>query len=454
MSFPFPSGWRTQILEKVIYMAKPTPRGDTPFRLNLEQQKKRAKELLKVFHLSDDTALRRFKQHHPKFLNNPLPTAKLSDAQLVIARELGVSSWAKLKAHILAMTQASDAIKTNVLAPDAEFKTLHIRCGSDLASTIPAGGFVGDFLEYSDPYGHGPVVQGDDFIKTRAKFLAESYGHFVDRTLKTIQSELTTADDRLSKAAQQYERVVLWFEHDGYDQLILAKLMAHFANDVASAKALPKKLEMVSINHFPGSVRFIGLGQLPPEAIRLIWQHRQAVSQQQLKLGEQVWQALCEPTPLPLYELTQSKEINHLPNMRDALLRHLQEYPATHNGLSLTEQLTLQMLNEESKTAGQLFGQLVRERDPLPWLGDVMYWVILQSMMQVSQSVFHISEDDLKKPWQKRMLTITETGRKVLAGEQSWLSLDPPDRWLGGVKIRAKHKNWLWDDKTGRPVLS
>ena len=437
-------------------MAKSTQRGDTPFRINLEQQKKRAKELLKAFHsdenAADNTTQLRFQQHHPKFSDYkslPATTAKLSDAQLVIARELGLPSWARLKAHIAAMTQASDAIKAKTSPPDVEYKTLHIRCGTDLGSTLPTGGFNGDFLEYSDPYGQGPIIQDDNFIKTRAQFLYKSYRRFVDISLASTRSDLETAHNRLKHAAQQYERVVLWFEHDGYDQLILAKLLSYFFNN-----AVPEKLEMVSINHFPGSARFIGLGQLPPEAIRLIWQQRLPVSQQQLKLGEQVWNALAQSTPLPLYEIIKSKDVNHLPNMRGALLRHLQELPSTFNGLSLTEQLTLEILNEQRLTAGQLFGKLMRERDPLPWLGDVMYWFILHSMKQASQAVFEIAKDDLKKPWHKRLLTITDTGQKVLAGTQDWLLLNPPNRWLGGIKIDASHPCWHWDNKTGRPILS
>ena len=428
-------------------IAKPASRGDTPFRINLEQQKKRAKELLQAFHANDETAILRFQQHHPEFLDNIQTSAKLSDAQLVIAREFGLPSWAKLKAHITAMTQASDAIKTKALAPDAECKTLHIRCGTDMASTLPAGGFNGDFLEYSDPYGQGPVIQDDEFIKTRAQFLYESYRHFVDISLAGTRSDLETADNRLAQAAQQYERVVLWFEHDAYDQLILAKLLAYFAKN-----AVPEKLEMVSINHFPGSARFIGLGQLPPEAIRLIWRQRQPVNQKQLKLGEKVWCALGQPTPMPLYEIIKSKNIKHLPYMSGALLRHLQELPSTINGLSLTEQLTLEMLNEQSLTAGQLFGKLMQKRDPLPWLGDVMYWFILQSMKQASQAVFKIANEDLKKPWHKRLLTITGTGQKVLPGTQDWLSLNPPERWLGGIKIDASYPRWHWDNKTGKPI--
>ena len=445
-------------------MSEPISRYDTPFRINLEQQKKRAKELLKAFHSAENSALSRFKQHHPKYADcKYIPStsnkgeAQLSDAQLVIARELGLPSWPKLKAHITSMSRTSDAIKVNASSPDIDFKTLHIRCGTDLGFTLPAGGFKGDFLEYSDPYGQGPILLNDNFINTRAKFLHESYDSLFEnipddsRKAKTLEGTLTyliTAHDKLKQATQQYKRVVLWFEHDGYDQLILAKLLSFY-----SRNNMPEKLEIISINHFPGSARFIGLGQLPPEAIRLLWQQRQPVNRQQLKLGECVWSALGESSPLPLYEVIKSKDIKHLPDMGAALQRHLQELPSTRNGLSLTEQLSLEMLDEGSITAGQLFKKLVSDRDPLPWLGDIMYWFILQSMMQVSQPVFEISECDLKKPWHERLLTITDTGKKVLTGTQGWLSLNPPDRWLGGIKLRASHPCWHWNDKEMRPVL-
>ncbi len=452
-------------------MTKPASRGETPFRINLEQQKKRAKELLKSLHsidnsgdssttnnISKHSALSRFKQHHPKFSDKKLPAfdlIKLSDTQLVIARELGLPSWPKLKAHIAAMTQSSDAIEAKALSPDAEYKTLHIRCGSDLKTTLPAAGFIGDFLEYSDPYGQGPIIQGDNFIETRAQFLSESYSglsdlypELIDINLDDTRASLESADNKLQHAAQQYERVVLWFEHDGYDQLVLSKLMTYFANH-----KLPEKLEMVSINHFPGSARFIGLGQLPPEAIRLIWQQRQAVSQQQLKLGARVWHALSKPTPQALYSVMQSNESKHLINMNGALLRHLQELPSTLNGLSLTEHLTLEILSEKSMNTGSMFRELMRQHDPLPWLGDIMYWFILQSMTQVSKDVFEITSSDLKKPWHDRVLKITQTGQEVLAGTQNWLSLNPPDRWLGGIKIRSNHPCWHWDNDTEKPTL-
>ena len=62
---------------------------------SLEQQKKRAKELLRALRAGDEAALARFRDHLPDKTR-----LTLADAQLVIAREVGFDSWAELKRHI------------------------------------------------------------------------------------------------------------------------------------------------------------------------------------------------------------------------------------------------------------------------------------------------------------------------------------------------------------------
>ena len=64
-----------------------------PRNPSLEQQKKRAKELLKAIRAGDPAALERFRRHLP---DRQRP--KLADAQFVIAREYDFESWARLKA--------------------------------------------------------------------------------------------------------------------------------------------------------------------------------------------------------------------------------------------------------------------------------------------------------------------------------------------------------------------
>jgi ankyrin repeat protein len=72
---------------------------------NLEYDRKQAKALLKAYRAGDEEAVRRVRASHPRLHNVPessIPPEefKLSDAQLVIAREYGFSSWPQLKHHI------------------------------------------------------------------------------------------------------------------------------------------------------------------------------------------------------------------------------------------------------------------------------------------------------------------------------------------------------------------
>ncbi|HVC81016.1 MAG TPA: ankyrin repeat domain-containing protein, partial [Chloroflexota bacterium] len=78
--------------------AESVPAQKLPARPNLDQQRKRARELLNAARAGDPEALRRFHRHHPRFAGKATP--RLADAQLVIAREYGFPSWPKLAAHI------------------------------------------------------------------------------------------------------------------------------------------------------------------------------------------------------------------------------------------------------------------------------------------------------------------------------------------------------------------
>jgi methyltransferase (TIGR00027 family) len=78
-------------------------------RLNLDNQRKRARSLLNAARARDAEALQRFAAAHPRLLASATDDASswsLHHAQLVIAREQGFASWAKLKAHIVASTPA------------------------------------------------------------------------------------------------------------------------------------------------------------------------------------------------------------------------------------------------------------------------------------------------------------------------------------------------------------
>jgi hypothetical protein len=81
-------------------MTKPLPPNS-----NLEFDRKQAKALLKAYRAQLPEAVQRVKSFHPRLQHSfeqqiPPEAFSLSDAQLVIAREYGFSSWPQLKHRI------------------------------------------------------------------------------------------------------------------------------------------------------------------------------------------------------------------------------------------------------------------------------------------------------------------------------------------------------------------
>lgn len=109
------------------------------YRLNFEQQGKRAKDLLKAARAGEPEALARFKS-----------PPKLAEAQYLIAKELRFEGWAALKRHIAQMTLAREAV--GAWALDTDLRTLHIRGGHDLIKSSQEAGFRGEWYVDVYPY--------------------------------------------------------------------------------------------------------------------------------------------------------------------------------------------------------------------------------------------------------------------------------------------------------------
>ena len=78
------------------------------FRLNLEQQRKRAKDLLRAVRAGDAAARRRLADA----VALPVPDAaalKLADAQFAIARELAFRTWRDLRTHVVSTPEIAVA---------------------------------------------------------------------------------------------------------------------------------------------------------------------------------------------------------------------------------------------------------------------------------------------------------------------------------------------------------
>ncbi len=325
------------------------------------------------------------------------------------------------------------------VALDGDHTTLHVRCGSDIRDRLRAAGFAGDFLEYSDPICEGPVPDAADFIQQRARYIAGTAGAYLGLSEAQIAVGLEDAERRLA-AAHQYDRVVLWFEHDNYDQLLLARCLAHFAS-----APRPPHLELICIDRHPAVPRFIGLGQLGAADLAALWPHRAVVTQAQIDLGRAIWIALRRSNPSDLAAIAATGTPD-LPIAAPALRRHLQELPAIGDGLSLTQRQVLRVLADEPTRIGRIFAAFQQGLEKLPFLGDLGVLNAVEQMALTEPAVLTIEAGEKPFP---RLASITDTGRAVLAGTIDYLSLAPPERWVGGV---AADGTWRWDETACGPI--
>lgn len=384
-------------------------------RLNLEQQRKRAKELLR--HLKAQAT------------GSDLPT--LSDAQWQIAKQLGFSSWPKLKAHV-------DAIDFAARHPDFarcdEPATAHWRCGNDIAHSLKLAGFKGRFHMLADPLCMGPVrdLPVAEYLAERSQFISQSFGlplADMQRRAREEHAGLETLKDGTP--------VVLWCEADAYDQLFLIRVLATLPADA-------DHVELIQVDRIPGVDRFIGIGQLAPDVLAWLWPQRRQVTPAALALARRAWAAYCSDSPQPLAEIAHGVH-PELPLLAPALLRQLQELPGLSDGLSLTERLTLQCLQAFTQATGeQVFSELMSRREPLPYLGDMMFRGILRPLIDGPEPL--LSESGLDLDWPKRPLRLTELGEQVLRGAAYWPDHGAPERWVGGVCIRSGEAHWALDE--------
>lgn len=413
------------------------PRRTRP--LSLEQQKKRAKELLRAIRAGEADALTRWDRHCSERLERTAFT--LSAAQNVLAQEHGFSHWHELKAHIEQASIARAAVaQGNPPSLDADLPTLHIRCGNDIMHGLATAGFSGDFLSFADPLVSGPVLPEDSlqaFCRTRAHHIATT--QLNDPAEEARIEAALLRDYEALDSAKNYARVMLWLEHDPYDQLILARLLSYLSDP----SRRPPHVQFISIERFPGVERFIGLGQLPPAALRTLWNRFNEVTEAHYAAGTAAWDALVSPTPEKLLALAVS-ETPALPTLGRALHRHLLELPSTRDGLGLSQRLTLQILAEKpAMRAARLFGWYTNHYEPLPFMGDLQYWEVLAALANAERPALYM--DRKNNHPSTGQVALAEIGRSLWAGTTDWMSCKPAVRWLGGVRIDPNAPVWRFD---------
>jgi hypothetical protein len=306
---------------------------------------------------------------------------------------------------------------------------LHITNGDSVVGTFRQVRFPGAYLSWLDVLHDGPVPQtatlselSDIRAQALAGFGAGSYGQ--------IRAGFTTRDQTLENF-RKHEEVVLWFEHDLFDQLQLIQLLDWFRQ-----QELGKiKLSLVQIDSYPGVKPFYGLGQLSGTQLARLFPMRVAVTSAHLETARKAWQAFRASDPGALLECAQQKS-PALPFLAAALQRFLEEYPWNSDGLSRTERQVLQAAAAGQRKKAEIYQESSKQED-VPW-GD--------SSVYLRMAWLASGPNPALEAGQSGDYTITDAGQQLLAGKADWITIcGGIDRWLGGVHLTGKQPRWRWD---------
>ena len=324
---------------------------------------------------------------------------------------------------------------------------LHILNGEATAGTLRRSSLPGTLMVYADVLHDGPVPAGldDEQLRdVRARYIAGSFGLSYEEVL----SQFRGWDETLA-AIPQYDEVVLWFEHDLFDQLLLIRHLDWFGRHDPTRSSL----SLICIGEFPGAEPFHGLGQLSADQLVSLFPGRKPVTTAQFELGRRAWAAFRSTDPRDVEHFL-SGDTSALPFLEGALVRHLEEFPAASNGLSRIEREILTLLAAGPLDPSALF-RAEQDREERVYMGDGSFWHHVETLAGSTHPLVTLHVEPRQDRLPTGTVAITDTGREVLSGRADWIEIGGIDRWIGGVHLHSDGSMWRWDghalQQMGRP---
>jgi hypothetical protein len=262
---------------------------------------------------------------------------------------------------------------------------------------------AGAFLPWRDVLHEGPVRAGlslEQLSRERARFIAAAGWGEASEVLRQFEQR-----DRAYRAAGQHDEIVLWFEHDLYDQLQLVQVL----DGLADLRGPP--LSIVCEAEY--------LGTMTPQRAAELFQLRSPVLRKHLQEAQAAWKAFRSSNPREI----ETVKLPALAFLGAALRRHLEEFPWITDGHSRLERSVMQALEHGPIPFAKLFALVAEEP---AFLGDtVLEWHLRRMQKEGLVEQRQGAWGATGKPRQRR---------------------EP--RWLGGYEVRDE--TLRWDPASGR----
>ena len=316
---------------------------------------------------------------------------------------------------------------------------LHVANGTCTTRLIEAAGIPGTRSIWADPLYEGPVpgdVSDEELLAVRARYLS---GDDPDAVVDPVNDLRLWR--RVIARHQDYDELILWYEHDLFDQLNLIQLLSWIGERLPA----DKPVSLICIGSFTDYPKFQGLGELKPRELATLLGQRERVSPSHFTLAARAWQAFRSPTPEAVDQF-RKEDTTILPYLGPALQRLLEEYPWTRDGLSRTERTLLRLAAEGPLVFADAFPRMHEN--------EVAYYITDLSLMEMMRQFSSDQLPLLTPGGPAGSATLTDTGRAILAGAQDRVDTCDVDRWLGGVHLMSGADLWRWDEEAQRVMRS
>ena len=303
---------------------------------------------------------------------------------------------------------------------------LHITNGDAALYLLGKAGILGTHLAWRDALNDGPVPFGFSLEKTsetRAQYLAS---HGYGSPIKLIH-DFERRDAQLRRAAE-FEEVVLWLEHDLYDQLQLLQVLT----SLEELNLEPGRVATIQSDHY--------LSSMTVDDILPLFPKRRTATAAIFKSARRNWGRFTSPSPSELYAAAGEDAIG-LPFLRAAMQRLCEEYPSARDGLSRSQRQVLLAVAQGTARSDELFAR-TQAREEASFLGNRAFSVMLDELRAGEGALIEGSEESM---------VLTPLGRSVLAGDADWLGEHRIDRWIGGVHVTPENLT-RWDEDAARFV--
>lgn len=316
---------------------------------------------------------------------------------------------------------------------------LHITNGDHANLALKHQGIEGRYLSWNDVLHDGPVPSGlslDEMSRIRANFIH----HCEWASVFEAQTHFQTRDAVFQSGAKE-GAVVIWNSHELYDQLHLLQLLGWYSSEEAVGLTRP---ELVLVPHLISEAE---------ERLMECFEQRATVTDEQLAQAEALWIAFTSSNPRALAAVTE-QEMPELPFMQRAIVRFMEEFPDA-SGINRTERQILQAVVEGHVQPGKVFAASQGAENPR-FMGDSSFWLVVKRMVESEKPLLTTQHGQQFKvagmfgpdeAFLEQVLSLTDEGKKVLAGEGDWLDGHVIDRWLGGVHLNPDNV-WRWNADT------